>query len=86
MPYAARPLIKALGGKLHHLFFAVGEWDVISLIEGPDDKKMMAGSAEVASVGTASKSSTVKLMAAGEAMADMALAGKVTWAHRPPQR
>ena len=42
---AARKLIEALGGKLHHLFFAFGEWDVICLIEGPDDKMMMAGAA-----------------------------------------
>jgi uncharacterized protein with GYD domain len=82
---AARKLVEALGGKLHHLFFAFGEYDVICLIEGPDDKMMMAGAAAVASSGTVSKSSTVKLMTSGEAMAAMALAGKVTGAYKPPQ-
>lgn len=82
---AARKLIEALGGKLHHLFFAFGEYDVICLIEGPDDKMMMAGAAAVASAGTVSRSSTVKLMTAGEAMAAMTLAGKVTGAYKPPQ-
>ena len=57
---AARKLIEALGGKLHHLFFAFGEWDVICLIEGVDDTMMMAGAAAVGSSGTVSKSSTVK--------------------------
>ncbi len=81
---AAHKLIEALGGKLHHLFFAFGEWDVICLIEGPDDKMMMAGAAAVASAGTVSKSSTVKLMTAKDAMAAMAMAGKATGAYKPP--
>ncbi|MFN5996320.1 MAG: GYD domain-containing protein [Paracoccaceae bacterium] len=82
---AARKLIEALGGKLHHLFFAFGEWDVICLIEGVDDTMMMAGAAAVGSSGTVSKSSTVKLMTAADAMAAMTLAGKVTGAYKPPQ-
>ena len=44
---AARKLIEAIGGKLHHLFFAFGQYDVICLIEAPDDKAMMAGAAAV---------------------------------------
>jgi uncharacterized protein with GYD domain len=82
---AARKLIEALGGKLHHLFFAFGEYDVICLIEGPDDTFMMAGAAAVASAGTVSGSSTVKLMTATDAMAAMTLAGKVTGSYVPPQ-
>ncbi len=81
---AARKLIEALGGKLHHLFFAFGEWDVICLIEGPDDKMMMAGAAAVASAGTVSKSATVKLMTAADAMAAMTMAGKVTGTYKAP--
>jgi uncharacterized protein with GYD domain len=82
---AARKLIEALGGKLHHLFFAFGEYDVICLVEGPDDRMMMAGAAAVASAGTISRSSTVKLMTAADAMAAMTMAGKVTGAYQPPQ-
>jgi len=81
---AARKLIEALGGKLHHLFFAFGQHDVICLIEGPDDRFMMAGAAAVASAGTVSASSTIKLMTASEAMAAMTMAGKVTGAYKPP--
>jgi uncharacterized protein with GYD domain len=81
---AARKLIEALGGKLHHMFFAFGEWDVICLIEGPDDKMMMAGAAAVASAGTVSRSSTVKLMTSADAMAAMTMAGKATGAYKPP--
>ena len=59
---AARKLIEALGGKLHHLFFAFGKYDVICLIEGPDDKFMMAGAAASRSDGLA----TIALMASLE--------------------
>ncbi len=81
---AARKLIEAIGGKLHHLFFAFGQYDVICLIEAPDDKAMMAAIAAVASAGTVSASSTVKLMTASDAMAAMTMAGKVTGAYKPP--
>jgi uncharacterized protein with GYD domain len=82
---AARKLIEAIGGKLHHLFFAFGQWDVICLIEAPDDKAMMAAAAAVASAGTVSASSTVKLMTAADAMAAMTMAGKVTGSYKSPQ-
>ena len=82
---AARKLIEALGGKLHYLFFAFGQYDVICLIEGPDDKFMMAGAAAVASAGTVSASSTVKLMTAADAMAAMTMAGKATGSYKAPQ-
>ena len=81
---AARKLIEALGGKLHHLFFAFGKYDVICLIEGPDDKFMMAGAAAVASAGTVSASTTVKLMTAADAMAAMAMAGIAIGAYKAP--
>ena len=81
---AARKLIEALGGKLHHLFFAFGQYDVICLIEAPDDVTMMAGSAAVASAGTITSASTVKLMTSSEAMAAMALAGNVTGSYKSP--
>jgi uncharacterized protein with GYD domain len=82
---AARKLIEALGGKLHHLFFAFGEYDVICLIEGVDDTMAAAGALAVASTGTVTKSATIKLMTSTEAMAAMATAGKVTGAYKPPQ-
>ena len=81
---AATALIEALGGKLHHLFFAFGSHDVICLIEGPDDTFMAAGAMAVASSGTASSSSTIKLMTAKDAMKAMKVAGKATGAYKSP--
>ncbi len=81
---AARKLIEAIGGKLHHLFFAFGEWDVVCLIEAPDDKAMMAAATAVGASGTVSKSATTKLVTAADAMAAMTIAGKAIGAYKPP--
>ena len=81
---AARKLIEGLGGKLHHLFFAFGKYDVVCLIEGPDDKMMAAGALAVAATGTAAGSATTKLMTPEEAMEAMKLAGKATGTYKPP--
>lgn len=81
---AARKLVEGLGGKLHHLFFAFGKYDVVCLIEGPDDRMMAAGALAVAASGTVRGSATTKLMTAAEAMEAMTLAGKATGTYRPP--
>ncbi len=81
---AARKAIEGAGGKLHHLFFAFGRYDVICLIEAPDDKVMMAVAATVGASGTVSGSNTVKLMTAADAMAAMAMAGKISGNYKPP--
>ncbi len=81
---AARKLIEALGGKLHHMFFAFGQYDVVCLIECPDDTTMMAGAASVASTGTVSASATTKLMTSAEAISALEKAGQVTGAYTPP--
>jgi uncharacterized protein with GYD domain len=81
---AAAQLIEAVGGKLHHLFFCYGSYDVVCLIEAPDDKAMAAGAMAVGSSGVASGAATTKLMTAAEAMEAMELAGKASGAYRPP--
>lgn len=81
---AARKLIEGLGGKLHHLFFAFGTYDVICLIEGPDDAMMAAGALAVAASGTVSASSTIKLLTAAEGMAAMKKAGVAMGTYKPP--
>jgi uncharacterized protein with GYD domain len=81
---AATKLIEGLGGKLHHLFFAFGKYDVVCLIEGPDDKMMAAGSLIVASSGTVATSHTTKLLTSEEAMEVMTMAGKTTGSYKPP--
>jgi uncharacterized protein with GYD domain len=73
---AAAKMIEAIGGKLHHMFFAFGSDDVYALIEAPDDKAMMAGSLLVGASGSMSGGSTTKLIPMDDAIAAMKLAKK----------
>lgn len=81
---AASKLIEAVGGKLHHLFFAFGTYDVVCLIEGPDDKAAAASAMAVAASGTVSSASTTKLLTMEEAMEAMKMAGKAAGSYKPP--
>jgi uncharacterized protein with GYD domain len=80
---AARPLIEAVGGKLHNLFFCFGSDDIVALIEAPDDKAMAAGALAVGASGAMSAGATTKLMTAGEAMEAMAAAKKASASYKP---
>ncbi len=81
---AARKLIEAAGGKLHHLFFAFGEDDIVALVEAPDDATMAAGALAIGAGGALSAGATTKLMTAQEAMTAMGAAGKALGAYAPP--
>jgi uncharacterized protein with GYD domain len=81
---AATTLIEAIGGKLHEFYFCFGKYDVVALIEAPDDAAMAAGALAVAAAGTVSHAATTKLMTAEEATKAMAGAGKAIGAYRPP--
>ncbi len=80
---AARPLIEAVGGKLHHLFFCFGAEDVVALIEAPDDKAMAAGALAVGASGAFSGGATTKLMTSKEAMEAMAAAKAASASYKP---
>jgi uncharacterized protein with GYD domain len=81
---AARKLIEAAGGKLHHLFFAFGKYDVVCLTEAPNDMVAMAVAAAVSASGTTSGAATTKLFTSAEAMTALALAGKSMGAYKAP--
>lgn len=81
---AAAKLADALGGTLHHLFFSFGKYDVVCLIEAPDDKTMASVAMAVGASGTVSRAETVKLMTAAEAQEAMAMTGRVQAAYKPP--
>jgi uncharacterized protein with GYD domain len=80
---AARPLVEAVGGKLHHFFFCFGSEDVIAIIEAPDDKAMAAGSLAIGASGAFSGGATTKLMTANEAMAAMTAAQTASASYKP---
>ena len=74
----ARKLLEALGGKLHHFFFSFGEYDVVAIVEAPDNVATAAGSMAVSAAGTTSAFKTTPLLTMDEAMAAMKKAGELT--------
>lgn len=80
---AARPLIEALGGKLHHLFFSMGSDDVMALIEAPDDTAVTACSMAVGASGAFSSGKTTKLMTSKDAMGAMKAANSAATSYKP---
>lgn len=81
---AARPLIEAVGGKLHKFYFCFGTEDVVAILEAPDDAAVAAAAFVLGASGVLSGGATTKLMTASEAMAAMQTAGKATASYRPP--
>jgi uncharacterized protein with GYD domain len=75
---SARKLIEGLGGKLHHIFFSFGEYDLVAIIEVPDNATMVAGSMAVAAAGTTSACKTTPLLTMEEAMQAMEKSGIAT--------
>ncbi len=81
---AARPLIEAAGGKLHHLFFAFGAEDIVAIVEAPDDAAVASVAFVLGASGVLSAGATTKLMTSAEAMAAMQAAGELAARYRPP--
>lgn len=77
----ARPLVEAMGAKLHNLFFCMGQDDVVAIIEAPDDETMAAASFVIGGSGAFSGGATTKLMTAKQAMSAMkkAQAGRASY-------
>ena len=80
---AARPLIEAVGGKLHNLFFCFGKDDVVALVEAPDDATMAAAALVIGGSGAFSSGYTTSLMTAAEAMNSMAKAKSAAASYKP---
>lgn len=81
---AAKALIEAMGGKLHSMFFAFGNEDVVAIIEVPDDKTAAAAALAIAAGGAFSSGATTKLMTPSEAMDAMSHAQKGVAKYTPP--
>ncbi len=70
---------KSLGGKLHSLFFAFGEYDVVAIAELPDNAAAAAFSLGIASKGPVSKFHTTVLLTAAEGLEAMKKAQQIEY-------
>ena len=76
---AVQPLINQLGGSLASLDFAFGDYDVVAIIEFPDNVTMAAVSMTLAASGAFSGFKTTVLIPMNEAVEAMRKAGSISY-------
>jgi uncharacterized protein with GYD domain len=76
---AVRPMIERAGGKLHGLWFAYGEFDIVAIAEMPDNVSATAISMAIGASGTMSSYRSTPLMTSGEAVEAMQKAAAVSY-------
>jgi uncharacterized protein with GYD domain len=79
---AAAEVAESLGGKMTDFYFAFGEYDVVFLMEAPDNATAAALAMKIGGSGALSKVETTVLLDVDEAQAAMRKAGSATY--RPP--
>ena len=77
---AIRPMVEKLGGKLHGLWFAFGEFDVVVLVDMPDNVSATAIAMAVGGSGAMSAYRTTPLLTSAEATDAMKKAGTLAYA------
>lgn len=80
---AVQPLIERMGGKLHGLWLAFGEYDIVGIVEMPDNVSAAAFSMAIGASGGMSAYRTTPLLAMPEAVKAMKKAGGV--GYQPPK-
>jgi len=78
-------LLEAVGGKLHHIFFAFGEDDVVVLYEAPDNASAAGVILAVAGSGAISAGKTTVLMTMEEAVTAMKKGGAAGGTYSAPK-
>ena len=79
---AITPVVKKLGGKIECGYMAFGEWDIVAIIDLPDNVSAAAFAIAASSSGALKGFQTTPLMDAAEAQAAMKKAQSV--GYEPP--
>ncbi len=80
----ARELIEGFGGKLHHYYFMLGEYDGLAIVEFPDNASAAATSMRASTSGAFARFETHPLMTAQEAQRAMQMVKERAVAYRAP--
>jgi uncharacterized protein with GYD domain len=83
-PGAASDLAEALGGQMESFYFAFGEFDIVTIMDLPDDAAAAALSLAVTSSGRVKSIRTHRLIAAEEASAMFSKAQTAVGAYKVP--
>ncbi|MBI1791016.1 MAG: GYD domain-containing protein [Acidobacteria bacterium] len=81
---AVRPAIEKLGGRIEAGWYAFGDYDVVTIVEMPDNVSAAAFSLAASAGGAVRTIKTTPLLSTAEAVAAMKKAG--TTAYKPPKR
>ncbi len=80
----ARELVEGFGGKLHHHYFMLGEYDGLAIVEFPDNASAAATSMRASASGAFARFETHPLMTAQEAQRAMQMVKDRAVAYRAP--
>src|SRR5436190_21445717 len=80
---AIEKMAKSAGGKLHSFFFCFGEYDVVAIVEAPDNEAAVATGLVTVAGGAMSKYHTTVLLTPEEAVSAMKKAKKLSYT--PPK-
>jgi len=78
-----KKMIESLGGKLHSFFLALGDYDVVAIVEAPSNEAAVAAGLATVSGGALSRYKTTVLLSPKEAVSAMKKAKKI--AYTPPK-
>ena len=79
---AIRPLIEGMGGRIESMYYAFGDFDVVLIVELPDDVSMAAISMAAGASGAVTNLKTTVLIPISEGVEAARKAGSVSY--RPP--
>ena len=79
-----RPLVEACGGRLESLFYSLGEYDVVLIMDMPDDESAAALSLAAAAGGSLRAGQTTKLLTVEQGLSAMRKASEASSGYVPP--
>ncbi len=79
-----RPALERVGGRIEAAYFAFGEYDVVLIIEAPDNATAAGFVLAVAAGGAMKASKTTPLLTVEEGLEAMRRGGEVAQLYRPP--
>jgi uncharacterized protein with GYD domain len=79
-----RPFFEQLGGRFESVYFAFGEYDVVGILEFPDNVSVAAATLLVNSGGAVKAIRTTPLMSIDEGIRAMRKAHEIGETYRPP--
>ena len=80
----ARELIEGFGGRMHHYYFMLGEYDGLAIVEFPDNASAAATSMRASASGAFARFETHPLLSTQEAQRAMQMVKDRAVAYRAP--